>query len=98
MKHVLATLIQNTALLLTMMIMFDLVASRKPVQNQDLMLASFRLETILIFDTRPILLSVSGLFLGAIPTLFAMVIAAHRMRCRHPLPLSISRKVWSTCQ
>lgn len=114
MKHVLVTLIQNTALLLAMMIVFDLVTSRKPVQDQwrrqalagvilgglciGLMLASFRLETVIIFDTRSVLLSVSGLFLGTIPTFFIMVKASLRTRCRHPLPLSTSRKGWSACQ
>jgi hypothetical protein len=69
MKHVLVTLIQNTTLLLAMMIVFDLVTSRKPVRDQwwrqalagvilgelciGLMLASFRLETVIIFARDP---------------------------------------------
>ncbi|MEE4253818.1 MAG: PAS domain S-box protein [Desulfuromusa sp.] len=89
---VLATLIQNAALLLAMMVVFDLVTSRKSVYSQrwhqalagvilgalciGLMIASFPIETGIIFDTRSVLLSLSGLFLGLTPTLFAMVIAA----------------------
>ncbi len=114
MKHVLATLIQNTALLLAIMIVFDLVASRKPVQDQwwcqtlvgvilsglciDPILESFRLETVSIFDRRFVLLSISDLSLCTIPTFFTVVIASLRTRCRHPLPLSTSRKEWRACQ
>jgi len=91
MTPVLVTLIQNAALLLAMVVVFDLVTSQKQVYGQwrrqalaglilgglciGLMLASFRLETGIIFDTRSVLLSVSGLFLGPIPTFFAMAIA-----------------------
>jgi PAS domain S-box-containing protein len=89
---VLVTLIQNAALLLAMMVVFDLVTSRKTVYGQwgskavagiilgglciGLMLASFQLETGIIFDTRSVLLSLSGLFLGPIPTVLAMVIGS----------------------
>lgn len=75
-----------------MMVVFDLVTSRKPVHGEwrrqilagvtlgglciGLMIASFRLETGIIFDTRSVLLSLSGLFLGPLPTAFAMVMAA----------------------
>ncbi len=93
---VLVTLIQNAALLLAMMVVFDLVASRKAVSGQcrrqvlagvilgglciGLMMASFRLETGIIFDTRSVLLSLSGLFLGTIPTVCAMIMAgAYRL-------------------
>lgn len=92
MMTVLVTLVQNAALLLAMMVVFDLIARPKPGQNQGqyqalagvilgglcigLMLASFQLETGIIFDTRSVLLSLSGLFLGAIPTLLAMAMAA----------------------
>jgi PAS domain S-box-containing protein len=89
---VLVTLIQNAALLLAMMVVFDLVTSRKSVHGQwrrqavaglilgglsiGLMLASFTLETGIIFDTRSVLLSLSGLFLGPLPTAVAMVISS----------------------
>lgn len=89
---VLVTLIQNTALLLAMMVVFDLVTSRKTVYGQwgrqavaglivgglciGLMIASFQLESGIIFDTRSVLLSLSGLFLGPLPTILAMVIAS----------------------
>lgn len=89
---VLVTLIQNAALLLAMMVVFDLVTSRKTVYGQwgrqavaglivgglciGLMIASFQLESGIIFDTRSVLLSLSGLFLGPLPTILAMVIAS----------------------
>ncbi len=89
---VLITLIQNAALLLAMMVVLDLVTSRKPLQDQwerqvmagvllgglciGLMLFAFQLETGIVFDTRSVLLSLSGLFLGMIPTVIAMVMAA----------------------
>src|SRR6056297_3237738 len=96
MISVLTTLIQNAALLLAMMVVFDLVSSRHFVHGQrrrqvlagvilgtlciGLMVASFRLESGIIFDTRSVLLSLSGLFLGAIPTMVAMVMAgAYRL-------------------
>jgi PAS domain S-box-containing protein len=89
---ILVTLIQNAALLLAMMIVFDLVTTSKTVAGQwtrqvlagsilgglniGLMLMSFEIEAGIIFDTRSVLLSLSGLFLGTIPTLVAMVISA----------------------
>jgi len=92
MTTVLKTLIQNATLLLVMMIVFDLVTSRKSLRDQwwrqplagvilgwlciGLMLASFQFETGIIFDTRSVMLSLSGLFLGPIPTALAMVISA----------------------
>ena len=92
MTTVLVTLIQNATLLLVMMIVFDLVTSRKSLHDQwwrqilagvilgglciGLMLASFQLEIGIIFDTRSVMLSLSGLFLGPIPTVLAMVISA----------------------
>lgn len=92
MMTVLGILIKDAALLLAMMVVFDLVARPKPEQNQwrhqalagvilgglciGLMPASFQLETGIIFDTRSVLLSLSGLFLGAIPTFLAMAVAA----------------------
>ena len=41
-----------------------------------LIATSFRLESGIVFDTRSVLLSVSGLFFGAVPTLVAMLVTA----------------------
>lgn len=92
MEIVILTLVENTALLLAMMLVFDLLTSQKSVDDGlwrkilagvilgflciGLMSASFVLEIGLIFDTRSVLLSLSGLFLGFIPTLFAMIVAS----------------------
>ena len=92
MTPALAALLQNAALLLAMMVVFDLVTSRRELLSQwwwqmlagvilgglciGLMLASFRLEPGIIFDTRSVLLSLTGLFLGPIPAVFAMAMAA----------------------
>ncbi len=92
MNPLLVTLFQNATLLLAMMVVFDLVTSRKAVPGEwrhqvftgvilggltiGLMLASFRLETGIIFDTRSVLLSLSGLFFGPITTVTAMAMAA----------------------
>ena len=88
---ILVTLFRNAALLLAMVVVFDLITSRQRLQKErarqvlagliigslsiSLMLDSFRIESGIIFDTRSVLLSLSGLFLGVIPTLFAMAIA-----------------------
>jgi len=86
-----AALAQNAALLLAMVVVFDLVTRRRPVVTKlpehlfagvavgtisiGLVIASFRLETGIVFDTRSVLLSTSGLFLGALPTGIAMAMA-----------------------
>ncbi|MDT8439093.1 MAG: hypothetical protein RQ729_08815, partial [Wenzhouxiangellaceae bacterium] len=70
MNTLVTTLAQNAALLLAMMVVFDLVTSRKTMCGQwqrqilagiilgglciGLMLTSFRLETGIIFDTRSV--------------------------------------------
>lgn len=46
----------------------------------SLMLAALRLSAGIIFDTRSVLLSMSGLFFGAIPTVIAMAVTA-AFRC-----------------
>ena len=85
-------LLQNAALLLAMVVVFDLVVGRQRTDGRmpwqiavglilgglcmALIHASFRLESGIVFDTRSVLLSVSGLFFGAVPTLVAMAIAA----------------------
>ena len=85
-------LLQNAALLLAMVVVFDLVVGRQRTDGRmpwqiavgfvlgglcmALIATSFRLESGIVFDTRSVLLSVSGLFFGAVPTLAAMAVAA----------------------
>ncbi|MBX3730193.1 MAG: response regulator [Candidatus Sumerlaeia bacterium] len=87
----LIALIQNAALLLAMVAVFDIMTTRqrlvnKPVQQAlvgvvlgafciGVMMASFVLRPGIIFDTRSVLLCISGLFLGTIPTVVAMAMA-----------------------
>jgi PAS domain S-box-containing protein len=92
----LLALLYNAALLLAMIVVFDISTNRlqwgKNLLRQlllgavlgslgiGLIAASFRLEAGIVFDTRSVLLSMSGLFFGAIPTLVAMVLtAAYRL-------------------
>ncbi|MBE0624578.1 MAG: PAS domain S-box protein [Burkholderiales bacterium] len=89
-------LIGNAALLLSLSLVYDIVFSRKHLRSTSrhevisgvviggiavaLMLAPVRWEAGIIFDTRTILLGVTGLFFGTIPTLLAMAIAcAYRL-------------------
>ncbi len=88
----LLSLIQNTALLLALALLFDLSAVHwhakkfKPAQIPiGILLGGIGVVLILtpwvfmpgiIFDTRSILLGISGLFFGTIPTLIAMIITA----------------------
>ena len=85
-------LVFNASLLLTLALIYDLVAgnwrSRRTLLQQVpvgvvigcvgviIMLASWKLEPGIIFDTRSILLGVSGLFFGTVPTVVAMAITA----------------------
>ncbi len=85
-------LVQNTALLLSIALLFDLVLRRTksdyfklwqiPVGvllggiGITLMLTPWVLIPGIIFDTRSILLGISGLFFGSIPTLIAIAITA----------------------
>ena len=85
-------LVQNTALLLSIALLFDLIVRRTqsdyfklwqiPVGvllgsiGVTLMLTPWVLIPGIIFDTRSILLGISGLFFGSIPTLIAMAITA----------------------
>lgn len=82
-------LIQNTALLLAFIVLFSLVLKRPYLNRvgpgrilsgillmligMGIMSTPFYFAEGVIFDTRTILLSVSGLFFGWIPTLIAMV-------------------------
>jgi len=87
---ILIALVHNIALLLAIALLFDLVATHwKPGKmrfNQFplglllggigvvLMLTPWVYETGIIFDTRSILLGISGVFFGLIPTVTAMII------------------------
>ncbi|MGE0454931.1 MAG: LytS/YhcK type 5TM receptor domain-containing protein [Vicinamibacteria bacterium] len=88
----LAPLLQNAALLLAMAVVYDLATSRRPLDGAPwrqalagsilgaigvaIMLAPLTLEPGIVFDTRSVLLAVSGLFLGAVPTAVAAAITA----------------------
>ena len=85
-------LIFNASLLMTLALIYDLLAVHWRAGRASLrqvpagvvigmvgvivMLASWKLEAGIVFDTRSILLGVSGLFFGTVPTILAMVITA----------------------
>lgn len=85
-------LLQNIAILLSIVIIYDylwvphyfrqktlnhlLTGSLLGLATIILMLTPWTLVPGIVFDTRSILLSIAGLFLGSIPTLIAMGIAA----------------------
>lgn len=84
------SLIQNTAILLSFSMLYDYIWAKEETTRQwyEKVLAGFVVGGIglvlmftpwtlfkgLIFDTRTILLAISGLFLGGIPTIIAIVI------------------------
>jgi PAS domain S-box-containing protein len=86
------SLVQNIALLLALVLLFDSIALRRKQGHEVLrklgmglfiggiglviMLTPWVLVPGVIFDTRSVLLGVSGLFFGTLPTLVAMVITA----------------------
>jgi PAS domain S-box-containing protein len=89
-------LVHNAALLLALVLVYDLVVSRYPLAKKPgrqliigvvlgsmgvgIMLAPFQLVPGIVFDTRSVLLAVSGLFFGFMPTLVAMLLtAAYRL-------------------
>ena len=85
-------LAQNAALLLAATMIFDLVAARLDRGNRNLgeipvglalgliglvvMLTPWTLAPGIVFDTRSVLLGLTGLFFGTLPTLIVMVITA----------------------
>jgi hypothetical protein len=85
-------LLQNIAILLSIVIIYDYLWAPHHIKQKAgnhlltgaliglaaiiLMLTPWTLVPGIVFDTRSILLSISGLFLGIIPTLIAMGIAA----------------------
>ena len=85
-------LIHNAALLLAMAVIFDVVASSKTsrehlparlgvggllgVIGMAIMLTPWQFMQGIFFDTRSVLLGISGLFFGAVPTVVAMAMTA----------------------
>ncbi len=88
----LTALWQNAAMLLALVVLFDLFSSRQRWSEEwrgqflaglvagilgiGLVTAAYPVEPGIIFDTRSVLLSVCGLFLGPLPTLVAAVLTA----------------------
>jgi len=84
------SLVQNTAILLSFSMLYDYLWVRKVglksiwdqllaggtvgVIGIVLMLSSWELGAGVVFDTRSVVLSISGLFFGAIPTIIAILI------------------------
>jgi PAS domain S-box-containing protein len=85
-------LVFNASLLLTLALIYDLLAVHWRIGRASprqapvgvvigvvgviVMLASWKLEPGIVFDTRSILLGISGLFFGTIPTAIAIIITA----------------------
>lgn len=85
-------LLQNVAILLSFSMLYDYFWARnlrtKPIRSKFviglgvgffgvlLILTPWKLQEGLVFDTRSVLLAISGLFLGPLPTLIAMVIVS----------------------
>lgn len=86
------TLLQNAALLLAMLFFYDMVTRHRSSETFSLrtiltgiavgsigvviMLTPWHFQPGIMFDTRSVLLSISGLFLGPVPTVIAMTITA----------------------
>jgi len=88
---VLQDLIQNTAILVALVVLFDLARVQSKLENlvpQTLagialgvsgilvMLTPWEFTPGLFFDTRSIVLGIGGLFLGAVPTAIGMIMTA----------------------
>ncbi|MEI8131973.1 MAG: LytS/YhcK type 5TM receptor domain-containing protein, partial [Leptolinea sp.] len=84
-------LIQNAALLLALIVMFDLISQNWSIHTRvqnlllgvvlgglgiTIMLTPWVLMPGVAFDTRSILLGISGLFFGTLPTVIAMLMTA----------------------
>lgn len=83
-------LFQNTAVLISLVVIFDLLTQNKVLAKSILikilvgfligllgiaiMMTAYRVDPELMIDSRSVLLSVSALYLGFIPTIIAMVI------------------------
>ncbi len=88
--NTLKSLFQNTAVLIALVVIFDLLTQNKVLAKSILikilvgfligllgiaiMMTSYRVDPELMIDSRSVLLSVSGLYLGFIPTIIAIVI------------------------
>ncbi|MFA5547233.1 MAG: EAL domain-containing protein [Porticoccaceae bacterium] len=85
----LPALLQNAALLLAMVVVYDIATRRQPLDNLAGQLSagaligligaaiihtSFPFESGIVFDTRSVLMAVCGLFLGLVPTLVAIAV------------------------
>lgn len=84
------SLFQNAAVLIALVVIYDLLTHYHVIPNKiivkllggffvgllgiALMFTTYKVEPGLLIDTRSVLLSVSGLFLGIIPTAIAMII------------------------
>jgi two-component system, cell cycle sensor histidine kinase and response regulator CckA len=92
----LVEVVRNAGVLLAFVLLFDVVITRFPLRNHPrrliaaglaagllaigVMATPYQLQSGVVFDTRSVLLSLSGLFLGLVPTLVAMVVAtAYRL-------------------
>ena len=91
-QNIIVGLVSNAALLLSLGLIYDAFFHEKravfPLPRQVLagltigavaivlMLTPVKWETGIIFDTRTILLGLTGLYFGAVPTLLAMIIAS----------------------
>ena len=89
------SLLHNAALLMALIVIYDMVSSRYRlpywpqqfvtgvmlgVMGLGVMFAPLEIQPGIVFDTRSILLCLSGLFFGTIPTLIAMLLtAAYRL-------------------
>ncbi|PKP20134.1 MAG: hypothetical protein CVU04_04535 [Bacteroidetes bacterium HGW-Bacteroidetes-20] len=88
----LVSLLQNAAILLALVLLFDQITSKRRISRKihiqiitgfvlgtlgiGIMLAAFKLEQGIIFDTRSVLLSMSAVFFGLIPTVIAIIMTA----------------------
>ncbi|MDK2846684.1 MAG: hypothetical protein PWP34_37 [Desulfuromonadales bacterium] len=92
MDNVFFELMKNAALLLAMAFIYDVMTSRYRLRHRlvvqifvglslgllgiILMLTPWQYVPGIVFDTRSVLLGISGLFFGAVPTIIAMVMTA----------------------
>ena len=88
----LVSLVQNAAILLALVLLFDQITSKRKISRKihiqiitgivlgtlgiGIMQAAFKLEPGIIFDTRSVLLSMSAVFFGLIPTVIAIIMTA----------------------
>ncbi len=85
-------LVNNVALLMALGLLYDILALRRRMENRwvqefltgiilgaigiAVMLTSWKLEPGIVFDTRSVLLGVSGMFFGGVSTLVTMLIVS----------------------